>query len=117
MEIREKKFYPIREVAQITEVAESVIRFWEQNFEELNPLKNRVGQRKYTKKDIDIILLIKKLLYEDEYKISGAQRKLKELISAADGEQMELFPFQEKLKEEKLKEIRNELTEVLTILQ
>jgi len=117
MEIREKKFYPIREVAQITEVAESVIRFWEQNFDELKPLKNRVGQRKYTKKDIDVILLIKKLLYDDEYKISGAQRKLKEMINAIDGEQLELFPFQEKLKDDKIRDIKKELEEVLEILK
>ena len=55
MEIRDKKYYPIREVSQITGVRESVIRFWEQNFDELQPLKNRVGQRKYMKRDIDII--------------------------------------------------------------
>ena len=65
MEIKDKKYYPIREVAQITDVKESVIRFWEQNFDELKPIKNRVGQRKYTKKDIDVIFIIKRLLYDD----------------------------------------------------
>ncbi|MCE5300861.1 MAG: MerR family transcriptional regulator [Spirochaetia bacterium] len=117
MDIREKTYYPIREVAQITGVRESVIRFWEQNFEELAPIKNRVGQRKYTKTDIDVILIIKKLLYEDEFKISGAQKKLKEMIAALDGKQMELFGVEEKLTSEKLKEIRKEIVEAMRMLE
>lgn len=115
--IKEKKYYPIREVAQLTGVRESVIRFWEQNFEELQPIKNRVGQRKYTKKDIDIILEIKKLLYEDEYKISGAQKRLKVIIEERAGEQMRLFAFEEKLKDETLLYVKKELEESLTILE
>jgi DNA-binding transcriptional MerR regulator len=117
MDIKEKKYYPIREVAQITGVRESVIRFWEQNFEELQPIKNRVGQRKYTKTDIDVILLIKRLLYEDEYKISGAQKKLKEVLAMADGEQMELFGVEEKLTADRLKDIRKEIIEALHMLE
>ena len=117
MEIKDKKFYPIREVAQITGTRESVIRFWEQNFDELKPIKNRVGQRKYTKKDIDVILIIKKLLYDEEYKISGAQRKLKEILAAEGGEQMELFTVDEKMTVDKLKEIRKELVEVMHMLE
>jgi DNA-binding transcriptional MerR regulator len=115
--IREKKYYPIREVAQLTGVRESVIRFWEQNFEELQPIKNRVGQRKYTKKDIDIILIIKKLLYADEYKISGAQKQLKIILDKMAGEQMKLFAFEEKLKDETLLYVKKELEEALVILE
>ncbi len=118
MDIKEKKYYPIREVSQITGVRESVIRFWEQQFDELKPLKNRVGQRKYTKEDIDIVFLIKKLLYEEEYKISGAQKKLKELLAnSGGGEQMQLFPMEEKLRVGKLKEIKKDIEELLSILQ
>jgi DNA-binding transcriptional MerR regulator len=117
MDVREKKYYPIREVAQLTGVRESVIRFWEQNFEELEPIKNRVGQRKYTKTDIDIIFMIKKLLYEDEYKISGAQKKLKELLSEIDGEQMELFGIEEKLMLDKLKDVRKDIVEAMRLLE
>ncbi len=115
--IREKKYYPIREVAQLTGVRESVIRFWEQNFEELQPIKNRVGQRKYTKKDIDVILIIKKLLYEDEYKISGAQKKLREILEEQAGEQMKLFAFEEKIKDETLLYVKKELEEALALLE
>jgi len=115
--IREKKYYPIREVAQLTGVRESVIRFWEQNFEELQPIKNRVGQRKYMKKDIDVILIIKKLLYDDEYKISGAQKKLKEILEQQAGEQMRLFAFDEKIKDETLVYVKKELEEALVMLE
>jgi DNA-binding transcriptional MerR regulator len=115
--IREKKYYPIREVAQLTGVRESVIRFWEQNFEELQPIKNRVGQRKYTKKDIDIILIIKKLLYDDEYKISGAQKQVKVILDRQAGEQLKLFAFEEKIKDETLLYVKKELEEALVILE
>lgn len=117
MDVKEKKYYPIREVAQLTGVRESVIRFWEQNFEELAPIKNRVGQRKYTKTDIDVIFMIKKLLYDEEFKISGAQKKLKELIAEIDGQQMELFGIEEKLTSDKLKDIRKEIIEALHMLE
>jgi DNA-binding transcriptional MerR regulator len=117
MDIKDKKYYPIREVAQITDVKESVIRFWESNFEELKPIKNRVGQRKYTKKDIDVIFIIKKLLYDDEYKISGAQKKLTEILALEDGHQMELFTVEEKIGNQKLEDIKKELYSCLEILR
>lgn len=117
MDVKEKKYYPIREVSQITGVRESVIRFWEQNFEELSPIKNRVGQRKYMKRDIDVIMLIKKLLYEEEYKISGAQKKLKELITAAEGEQMQLFSFEEKTPVDRLLSLKKDLEETLEMMR
>jgi len=117
MDIKDKKYYPIREVAQLTGTRESVIRFWEQNFDELKPIKNRVGQRKYMKKDIDVIMIIKKLLYDEEYKISGAQKKLKEILAESDGEQLELFAVDEKLAADKLKEVKKDLIEALDILE
>ncbi len=117
MEIKDKTYYPIREVSQITDVKESVIRFWEQNFDELKPIKNRVGQRKYTKKDIDIIFIIKKLLYDDEFKISGAQKRLKEILAAEEGHQLELFQFEEKLNENRLEAVKKDIKDCLDILQ
>jgi len=117
MEIRDKKYYPIREVAQITDVKESVIRFWEQNFDELKPIKNRVGQRKYTKKDIDVIFIIKRILYDDEYKISGAQKKVKEILAEQDGHQLELFELEEKLGQQKIEDVKKGLMECLEILR
>ncbi|EKD27619.1 MAG: transcription regulator protein, partial [uncultured bacterium] len=56
-----------------------VLRYWESEFPSFSPRKSRTGQRSYTKKDIDTVNIIKKLLYEDKFTIKGAKTKLKEL--------------------------------------
>jgi DNA-binding transcriptional MerR regulator len=77
-EIPEKPFYKIGEVCQYTDTQPYVIRFWESEFPQLSPGKGRSGQRVYRREDIDLILRIKKLLYEEEYTIAGARRRLDE---------------------------------------
>ena len=72
----EKIFYKIGEVSRIVEVESYVLRYWETEFPFLDPRKSKSGQRIYTKKDVDVVLLIKKLLYEDKYTIDGVRRKL-----------------------------------------
>lgn len=71
-----KLFYKIGEVCDITQVAPHVIRYWETEFSALKPSKNSSGQRIYRFKDVDLILLIKRLLYEEGYTIAGANKKL-----------------------------------------
>ena len=77
-EIPKKLFYKIGEVCEITETQPYVLRFWESEFPQLAPRKNRSGQRVYQRKDIDTVIRIKRLLYEEEYTIAGARRKLEE---------------------------------------
>jgi len=77
-EIPGKLFYKIGEVCEITDTQPYVLRFWESEFPQLAPKKNRSGQRVYQRKDIDTVVRIKKLLYEEEYTIAGARRKLDE---------------------------------------
>ncbi len=77
-EIPNKLFYKIGEVCQITDTQPYVLRFWESEFPQLAPKKNRSGQRVYQRRDIDTVLRIKSLLYEEEYTIAGARRKLDE---------------------------------------
>jgi DNA-binding transcriptional MerR regulator len=72
----EKLFYKIGEVSRIVGVETYVLRYWETEFPFLSPRKSKSGQRVYTKKDIDLILQIKKLLYDDKYTIDGVRRKL-----------------------------------------
>ena len=74
-EIPEKPFYKIGEVCQYTDTQPYVIRFWESDFPQLSPEKGRSGQRVYRREDIDLILRIKKLLYDEEYTIAGARRR------------------------------------------
>ncbi len=69
-----KLYYSISEVSKITEVEQYVLRYWETEFEELNPQKNRAGNRIYTNKDIQLILKIKTLLRDKKYTIEGAKK-------------------------------------------
>ena len=71
-----KLYYSISEVSKITEVEQYVLRYWETEFEELKPQKNRAGNRIYTNKDIQLILHIKNLLREKKYTIEGAKKIL-----------------------------------------
>ena len=71
-----KLYYSISEVSKITDIEQYVLRYWETEFEELNPQKNRAGNRIYTNKDIRLILYIKELLREKKYTIEGAKKIL-----------------------------------------
>jgi DNA-binding transcriptional MerR regulator len=74
-----KLYYRIGEVSRITGIKPYVLRYWESEFRWMSPQKSRSKQRLYRKKDIDVILLIKQLLYEERYTIAGARQRLKEL--------------------------------------
>jgi len=74
----EKLYYRIGEVAKITGIKAYVLRYWESEFRWMAPQKSRSQQRLYRRKDIDTILLIKKLLYEERYTIAGARKLLRE---------------------------------------
>jgi DNA-binding transcriptional MerR regulator len=73
-----KLYYSIREVAGYTGVKAHVLRYWEQEFPSLRPKKNRAGNRSYRPRDIQEILRIRKLLYDDGFKIDGARKLLRE---------------------------------------
>jgi DNA-binding transcriptional MerR regulator len=72
-----KMYYSISEVAETIGVVPYVLRFWEKEFPHLKPRKNRAGNRAYQARDIQRILQIKKLLYEEGYTIDGARNYLK----------------------------------------
>lgn len=72
-----KLYYSISEVSKITNLEQYVLRYWESEFDELKPAKNRAGNRIYTNKDIQLILFIKKLLRDERYTIEGAKQVLK----------------------------------------
>lgn len=69
-----KLYYSISEVSKITNIEQYVLRYWETEFEQLKPQKNRAGNRIYTNKDIQLILHIKTLLRERKYTIEGAKK-------------------------------------------
>ena len=69
-----KLYYSISEVSKLTGLEQYILRYWETEFEQLKPQKNRSGNRIYTNKDIELILAIKKLLREKKYTLSGAKK-------------------------------------------
>ena len=75
----EKRYYRIGEVSRITSVKPYVLRYWESEFRFMSPQKSRSQQRLYRRRDIDLILLVKKLLYEQRFTIAGARKKLREM--------------------------------------
>lgn len=76
VDIPEKLFFKIGEVCDIVGVQAHVLRYWETEFPMFSPQKNRAGQRTYRKRDVEIALRIKELLYEELYTIAGAKKKL-----------------------------------------
>lgn len=101
-----KLYYSIGEVADMLEVEAHVLRYWETEFRQLKPRKNRAGRRTYRQADIDLLLVIKRLLKEDKYTIEGARQVLdrterEELLApTAKQELLELRGFLERLLED-----------------
>ena len=78
MELEVKKlYYSIGEVSEIAQLKPYVLRYWESEFSNLSPAKNRAGNRVYTEKDINRILEIKRLLYQERFTIEGARQYFK----------------------------------------
>ncbi len=102
-----KLYYSIGEVSQITSLEQHVLRYWETEFPELNPQKNRAGRRIYTRSDIDFIHRIRKLLKEEKYTIEGARKALV---------QEDFNKGQEDALRAELLSIRNFLTDILSRL-
>src|SRR3954466_9861196 len=76
--IPEKLFFKIGEVCELIKVQPHVLRYWETEFPMLQPQKNRAGQRVYRRKDVEMVLRIRDLLYEEKFTIAGAKKKLQD---------------------------------------
>ena len=112
-----KLYYSISEVSKITGLEQYVLRYWETEFDELKPAKNRAGNRIYTNKDIKLIMHIKKLLRDEKYTIEGAKKVLETYSPEPDeGGQLTLLDVtpKKKITDE---EIKNEMTEVKEFLE
>ena len=73
-----QEFFSIGEVCSLTDLKPHVLRYWESQFRFLNPAKNRSGNRVYQRKEIELIMLVKNLLYSEKYRIDGARQKIDE---------------------------------------
>src|ERR1700716_324996 len=79
----EQKLYRIGEVSRVTELKPFVLRYWESEFPMLEPVKSPTGHRMYRQEDVDLVLKIKRLLYDEGFTIAGARRHLRENGSTA----------------------------------
>jgi len=113
-QIPDKMFFKIGEVGRLLGVDTHVLRFWESEFKQLHPTKNRKGQRVYQKKDVEIAFQIKKLLYEDGYTIAGAKKWFKQNLSL---DEKTGKGRGESEKRETLLEIRKDLGNLLSMLK
>jgi len=111
----EKEYYSISEVCEMTGLKSHVLRYWESQFKILSPAKNRAGNRAYRKNDIQIIQLIKHLLYTEMYTIEGAQRKLAQLKRMGK-KGTDALPGSEK-NQEVLQNIRRELLQLKELIK
>src|ERR1700678_4522871 len=120
-EIPDKLYFRISDVARLCNVAPYVLRFWETEFTQLKPNKSGTGQRLYRRRDVEMALRIKRLLYDEGYTISGARQAIQaESRSKRGGGQPELpLPQQQQTvqpAEARLHKVRKGLREILGLL-
>lgn len=77
--IAKKEYYSIGDVCDLTGLKPHVLRYWETQFDVLHPNKNRAGNRVYRPKEVELVMLVKHLLYEQKFTIEGARQKLREM--------------------------------------
>ena len=85
--IAKKAYYSIGEVCDLTGLKPHVLRYWETQFELLHPTKNRAGNRVFRPKEIELILLVKHLLYEKKFTIDGARQRMLDMRKGGEIEE------------------------------
>lgn len=106
--IPDKMFYRIGDVVSITGLEAHVLRYWETEFDELKPRKSQSGRRQYSRQDIENILEIKSLLYDEGFSISGAKKRLRKRKEATYGKDAII---------EAMRQTRKGLKEILSLLE
>ncbi len=112
--IPEKLYFRIGEVARLCRLPAYVLRFWETEFPQLKPVKSGTGQRMYRRKDVESVLHIKALLYDQGFTIAGARQHLREEMKSQSKQPALPFPEQSA---PKLTHIRQGLREILALLE
>lgn len=113
-QIPDRMYFKIGEVSKITQVAPYVLRYWETEFETLSPQKSKAKQRVYEKRDIENILMIKRLLWKERFSIEGARQKLKELKRENRSKREAASKAPEV---QKLRRVKNELKDLIRFLR
>jgi len=111
--IPDKLYFRIGEVASLCRLPAYVLRFWETEFPQLKPVKSSTGQRMYRKRDVESVVRIKKLLYEDGFTIAGARGQLREETKSERSQTALPFPVNPAAN---VALLRHELQQILHIL-
>ena len=121
MEARDikKLYYSISEVSEITNLKQYVLRYWETEFPQLKPNKNRAGNRIYRTHDIDTIMEIKSLLYDRKFTIKGAQQYLKQPVSKSNKmiERKKIVKLTNSFDVETLKDLKSGLNNLIKLIE
>jgi len=113
----DKQFFKIGDVADIVGVKPHVLRYWESEFNGLRPLKTRGSHRMYRRADVDLLCLIRRLLYEEGYTIPGAKKRIKEIAGEREsGEVLDVQATREVVLRAELIQVRAELEGLLKSL-
>jgi len=116
-DIPNKLYFKIGEVSELTGIKPYVLRYWETEFNIVRPSKTPSNQRLYRRKEVELILEIKRLLYEDRFTIAGAKRVLQERSKTKDQKQLTIgFDNQEEHKEI-LRKIRREILNLKKLVE
>jgi DNA-binding transcriptional MerR regulator len=118
-EIPDKLYFRIGEVARLCSVAPYVLRFWETEFTQLKPNKSGTGQRLYRRRDVEMALRVKRLLYDEGYTIAGARQAIQAETRSKRGSGQPELPLPQhqqsvQLLEARLHKVRKELREILS---
>jgi len=111
-----KLYYSISEVSKITGLKQYVLRYWETEFSQLKPPKNRAGNRTYRQKDIDVIHNIKELLYKKKFTIEGARKQMETGVIAGETEARNDSVKSPGISSEALEKLKQELKDILRII-
>ncbi len=111
--IPDKLYFCIGEVAALCRLPAYVLRFWETEFPQLKPVKSSTGQRMYRKRDVESVVRIKRLLYDDGFTIAGARLQLREEIKSERSQTALPFPIAPSIN---AAYVRTELQQILHIL-
>jgi DNA-binding transcriptional MerR regulator len=112
-----KLYYSIGEVSEITGLKPYVLRYWETEFKQLNPPKNRAGNRTYRQKDIDIILRIKDLLYNKKFTIEGARQQIRQELQEPSLETVASDPVIDVSQNDEMEKLRSVMVQIKQELQ
>ncbi len=112
-----KLYHSIREVSEITGLKPHVLRYWESEFDELRPKKNRAGNRTYTDRDIEVLLRVQRLLRDEKYTIEGARTALARELSGDEAPAAPPIPEGAEDARARLADLRTFLAELLAQLE